>query len=1106
MVDTKVELSAEQIKRKNQLSKLLSTVEDVITPLIDGKKPESGEVMLLNVFDKENALNESKALDYTQIYEDIVGSLEFVLKDDTKIKQAFDEKGNATAEQGYAGFIDLIESGKSILVENLVEQEKTLNNDINNVIGNKERETLAEPKELILAPEQAKAAKRFELRTKEILGQLKKLKVSDLQKDGFQFVNPLTNKKEKLDDAFKLRGIISEIQTTLEALSDKDIIASNFDKKGNLKNNSSYAKLIKFAESGKDAAVMPKTASPVKETTGTEATVEPEVDVIDTNAYLRELALLDEKIDNSDYVKQLADKNQAKFEALEPKAGFLDDASQVRDNVEYGLTKNKEAFFKTKGGYKIVTTVNKGHDKVTIYNKDDEQITKIWGDPHVNEHGVTEFHFGDDSTFILDDGTEIYVNSAFAKNYSEGAKKHGDTGVQYARGLYIIEDNDLYHVGRDLTDQKNSLEKEFVKYEGEGRRWDGMHSDKGELKGAGVFAWSLEANQGAGGWAYQAENGKWQDVAKESFGTYKKKTSFEDQSDGNVRISRAARIAALDGKQVTHFGFIQQVEGIDDETRKSYEDQYLEYLDGGYDPKIPQEFARLFQLGKDPGQEKVDVFDKFTDSFPIFNKEQNKTFVEYLQDAPTHHYAETYLNFVNNGVPKQNLDILDMMMDNKVELTRTLKESDFETLGKIKDISNQLPRTTGTVNRVIGHIIANRDTFDDSTVDKYLDQIAQDIQEGIVDNPDLTSREKSKAVSKLLARSVQMVKDGDISYTFFDADYRYAELSFKSIYAENADVRETFFDIVDSHEKIILENKDKIANPEEALENINMMKGWKKKYAGYGFDPGQTKLENKDVIGNLTRSEKALYDEFVLLNPDENINSKNTAKLLNLIDDNKDPELIRTFSYLLSEKAADSTLTALDKMLKKNYDSVDAPLSAEFINTVDKFDKVGDKLAKAGLGAIRYSFDNLVDSMLENPSALDSKRNVESLQDSFKTIDAIVKSNASKDSKAFAIKQLVNDLTKIAYTGKNTSSNFLDNIILEGNPYKDNVFERYKLQDNNSERAKLLVLTKSMQVDTFRSQLSFEYSKTDKDSTRIDSLELKISTLENTINELKSII
>jgi hypothetical protein len=191
--------------------------------------------------------------------------------------------------------------------------------------------------------------------------------------------------------------------------------------------------------------------------------------------------------------------------------------------------------FKTSGGFYITTDVNaqgEGH-RTQIYNEKGEILSDIWGDPHVTENKKwdpttsnsnnnhnSNFHFGDNSYFILPDGTEILFNT---KEISEG--------VYVTKGLQIKDGSQLGTVGLDIDDStgmKTEI-KEIDNKNFESFRHLGEDGD-----GAGIFAWSDQANNGEGGWAIFIDNAFY-DVKDEHWDTYLNGgQSFRNQATGQA--------------------------------------------------------------------------------------------------------------------------------------------------------------------------------------------------------------------------------------------------------------------------------------------------------------------------------------------------------------------------------------------------------------------------------------------------------------------------------------------------------------------------------------------------------------------------------------------
>ncbi len=74
-----------------------------------------------------------------------------------------------------------------------------------------------------------------------------------------------------------------------------------------------------------------------------------------------------------------------------------------------GLTKNADGSITTAGGYSIQM---EGKDEAwKVIGPDGKQLTRVWGDPHVNEADGDKWDFKDSSTFTLPDGTRIFART-----------------------------------------------------------------------------------------------------------------------------------------------------------------------------------------------------------------------------------------------------------------------------------------------------------------------------------------------------------------------------------------------------------------------------------------------------------------------------------------------------------------------------------------------------------------------------------------------------------------------------------------------------------------------------------------------------------------------
>jgi hypothetical protein len=145
----------------------------------------------------------------------------------------------------------------------------------------------------------------------------------------------------------------------------------------------------------------------------------------------------------------------------------------------------------TDGNYTIEM---KGHETI-IYDQSGNQITRIWGDPHVNEGGGGDnWHFGDDSTFILPDGTKLCLDT-----------KETKPGVFYTVGVDVLSGSDRFHYG---VGGETGITKDAVE-------WDEAHADRSDAAHAGIFA--LQSNNQ---WAKQDDDGNFYDIKDESWKGY----------------------------------------------------------------------------------------------------------------------------------------------------------------------------------------------------------------------------------------------------------------------------------------------------------------------------------------------------------------------------------------------------------------------------------------------------------------------------------------------------------------------------------------------------------------------------------------------------------
>jgi hypothetical protein len=186
----------------------------------------------------------------------------------------------------------------------------------------------------------------------------------------------------------------------------------------------------------------------------------------------------------------------------------------------------------TPAGYTIELEMSK--HEVIIYEKDGKVNTRIWGDPHVDEggKGKDNWHFGNDSTFLLPDGTKICLDT-----------KESSPGVFYTVGADVMCGAERFHVGGGKPGTMTRDAEEF----------DKANKDHAADGTSGIFAL-----QGNGQWAIQAADGRFYDIKDESWAQYlaDKDVDFDPQRladispevanmAGDADLHAAARKAGL---------------------------------------------------------------------------------------------------------------------------------------------------------------------------------------------------------------------------------------------------------------------------------------------------------------------------------------------------------------------------------------------------------------------------------------------------------------------------------------------------------------------------------------------------------------------------------
>jgi len=321
--------------------------------------------------------------------------------------------------------------------------------------------------------------------------------------------------------------------------------------------------------------------------------------------------------------------------------GIRNPASGIEMNsTEAGLTG-----VRTRGGYVIITDVNDTRESslgtnhnIIIMGPDGELMSHIWGDPHVVENGgANTFHFGDDSTFILPDGTKIFMNTV---------PWNGQEGALVARGLVIDDGQSLFTTGQVTAGGRTISNTGMVNiprnHADHAVLNNGALADRTSAVHSGVFAWSEAANDGVGGWAMQMSPGVFRDVKNEHFYTYLNNLGFNDQLEaGTVGVSREATIAALDGIAAA---------GLDEITRRSFSgtivDSYLRLAQHAGTQTNINNFVSM--LNRSASLETLETYSQAAQG--LLPAAVKANFDAIIASNQTHHVLNGYTTLVKSNV------------------------------------------------------------------------------------------------------------------------------------------------------------------------------------------------------------------------------------------------------------------------------------------------------------------------------------------------------------------------------------------------------------------------------------------------------------------------
>ncbi len=113
-----------------------------------------------------------------------------------------------------------------------------------------------------------------------------------------------------------------------------------------------------------------------------------------------------------------------------------------------GLTENDDGSVTTAGGYRIEAQGSRSSWKIFAPNGD--ELTNVWGDPHVYESDGDKWDFSKDSQFVLPDGTRILADTDF----EQGRDRSVTNNLQIYNGADRAEIRGV-HTGNPTTTMHN---------------------------------------------------------------------------------------------------------------------------------------------------------------------------------------------------------------------------------------------------------------------------------------------------------------------------------------------------------------------------------------------------------------------------------------------------------------------------------------------------------------------------------------------------------------------------------------------------------------------------------------------------------------------------
>ena len=191
----------------------------------------------------------------------------------------------------------------------------------------------------------------------------------------------------------------------------------------------------------------------------------------------------------------------------------------------------------TEGGYLIETNVPDGN-KVRITGPDGEEMFYAHGDPHVRLGGSEsdDFHFGEDSTIILPDGSKVTLDTV-----------QNDNEEWYTKGITVCSGSDAFQVGQlggDAAGEGTTVEAPGSMMEGERLSVDAAVADASTDASAGVLM-LVGSGDDVSALKFNSTDGQFYEVEDRSWEDYKEDHTLSTSADASTAALSAEQRAAL---------------------------------------------------------------------------------------------------------------------------------------------------------------------------------------------------------------------------------------------------------------------------------------------------------------------------------------------------------------------------------------------------------------------------------------------------------------------------------------------------------------------------------------------------------------------------------